>query len=132
MKRSRANVAEKNPDPDPESLIKRSTSKKEKRQVASATISKAPTSFLVDFENDLINVSTRDSLDNNFTRILTDTPIELINGDSDFENQRTRDAFNPREFQRSIESFLDKKFSQMENRRQRDNFLKRNKIKNQT
>ncbi|MEO0688038.1 MAG: hypothetical protein AAFY76_24015, partial [Cyanobacteria bacterium J06649_11] len=50
----------------------------------------------------------------------TDTPIELINGDSDFENQRTRDTLNPREFQRSIESFLDKKFSQMENRRQRD------------
>ena len=90
MKRPRANVAEKNPDPDPESLIRRSTSKKEKRQVASATISKAPTSSLVDFENDLINISTRDSLGNDFTRIMTDTPIYLINGDSDFENQRVR------------------------------------------
>ena len=53
MKRSRTNVAEKDPGSDPESLIKRSTSNK-KRQVASASVFKAPTSSLVDFENDLI------------------------------------------------------------------------------
>ena len=115
MKRSRANAPERSPD----ILVKRPTNKKEKRQVSSSTVSKAPATAVLDMQN-LFNV-TGDSDPN---RIMTDTPIDLLNEEEDpiprFNQRIMQPAFNTVEFQKNIEAFLDEKFRHQDEQRRKE------------